>query len=336
MILARVADSFYWMNRYLERVAHTARLLELQLERLPSSPAQDIAAGWRRIFHSLGTRPPGADIYGGTEDEDAFLFADGYTLTDYLSFEAANSASVIFCLTAARENARQVRDSISNAVWSSLNREYLRLRATSLVDVWDREPVMLYRGIVEAVQLFDGVCASAMRRDAGWHFMRVGRFIERAQLVASLIGTHHVAAEDSTEGEDDWTGLLQGCHAFETYCHMHGAQLRGGEVISFLVSDPELPYSLRFAVDRLCGSLEVIDPPVRGRSPTEPHDIAGRLDAILSRHTPIDLTASGRGGKDIADFMDLCRKFHEALERTYVYYPTEARPAVRMSGERNW
>lgn len=331
MILARVADSFYWMNRYLERVAHTARLLELQLERLPSSPAQEIAAGWRRIFHSLGTRPPGADIYGGPEDEDAFFFADGYTLTDYLSFEAANAASIIFCLGAARENARQVRDSISNAIWSSLNREYLRLRATSLVDVWEREPVMLYRAIGEAVQLFDGVCASAMRRDAGWHFMRVGRFIERAQLIAALIGAH---AKDSAEEENDWTGLLQGCHAFETYCHMHGAQIRGAEVVSLLVSDPEFPYSLRFAVDRLRGSLEVIDPPVRGRSPAEPHNIAGRLDDLLSRQTAIDLTAGGRGEKELAEFIDLGWKFHEALERTYVYYPTEARPSVRVSGER--
>ena len=139
-MLARVADSFYWMNRYLERVEHIARLIGLQLERLPSSPARDIAEGWRRLFRSLGAHPPGADTYGGAEDEDDFLFADGYTLTDYLTFETANPSSIMFCLMAARENARQVRDTISNAIWSSLNREYLRLQEITLVDVWRRDP----------------------------------------------------------------------------------------------------------------------------------------------------------------------------------------------------
>jgi uncharacterized alpha-E superfamily protein len=121
MMLARVADSFYWMNRYLERVEYIARLIGLQLERLPASPARDIAEGWRRLCRSLGTQPPGADTYSGAADEDDFLFADGCTLADYLTFEAANPNSIMFCLTAARENARQVRDAISSAIWSSLN-----------------------------------------------------------------------------------------------------------------------------------------------------------------------------------------------------------------------
>ena len=135
MMLARVADSFYWMNRYLERVEYIARLIGLQLERLPASPARDIAEGRRRLCRSLGTQPPGADTYSGAADEDDFLFADGCTLADYLTFEAANPNSIMFCLTAARENARQVRDAISSAIWSSLNREYLRLQEIALVDV---------------------------------------------------------------------------------------------------------------------------------------------------------------------------------------------------------
>ena len=323
MILARVADSFYWMNRYLERVEHTARLLGLQLERLPSSPVREIANGWRRLFSSLDARPPGADIYGGPEDEDDFFFADGYTLTDYLTFDATNPTSIIFCLTAARENARQVRDAISNEMWSSLNRAYLRLRDTSLVDIWSREPVMLYRDIVEAVQLFDGVSAGALRRDAGWHFMRIGRFIERAQLVSSLLEAHCANVKDTTEEDGDWAGLLRACHAFEAYCQFHGAQVGREKVLGFVVYDAELSYSLRFAVNRIRTSLEVIDPPVRGRQPAEPYEIVGRLDSALSHHM-VNLVAGGGGWYDLADLVILCRNFHEALERTYVYYPTAA------------
>ena len=325
MILARVADSFYWMNRYLERVEHTARLLGLQLERLPSSPVQEIANGWRRLFGSLDTHPPGADIYGGPEDEDDFFFADGYTLTDYLTFDTTNPTSIVFCLTAARENARQVRDAISNGIWSSLNRPYLQLRDTDLVDIWPKEPVMLYRGIVEAVQLFDGVCASSMRRDAGWHFMRIGRFIERAQLVSSLLEAHCTNVKDMAEEDGDWAGLLRVCNAFEAYCQLHGAQVGREKALGFLVYDAELSSSLRFAVNQIRSSLEAIDPPVRGRPPVEPYEIVGRLDSAFSQHR-VNLTVGGGGWYDLADLVILCRNFHEALERTYIY-PTEAQAA---------
>ncbi len=327
MILARVADSLYWMNRYLERVEYTARLLSLQLERLPSSPVQEIASGWRRLFSSLDAQPPGSDSYGGPEDEDDFFFADGYALTDYLTFETANPLSILSCLSAARENARQVRDAISNGLWSSLNRPYLRLRDTSLVDIWLKEPVLLYRDIEEAVQLFDGAGASSMRRDAGWHFMRIGRFIERAQLVGSLLEAHCAHVRNMTEEESDWAGLLRGCNAFEAYCQLHGGQLGRDKVLGFLVYDAELSYSLRFAVNRIRGSLEVIDPPVRRHLPAEPYDIVGRLDSALSHHM-VNLTDGGGGGwYDLADLVILCRNFHEALERTYVDYPTEAQAA---------
>lgn len=321
MMLARVADSLYWMNRYLERVEYIARLIGLQLERLPSSPARDIAAGWRRIFRSLNARPPGADTYGDAEDTDDFLFADGYTLTDYLTFEAANPSSIMFCLAAARENARQVRDAISNAIWSSLNREYLRLQATALVDVWRHDPATLYRDIIQAVQLFDGICASAMRRDAGWHFMRLGRFIERIQLVGSLLEAHYAALDDPAEAQGDWVGLLWACDAFEAYCQLYGAQIREEKVLDFLVYDAGLPHALYFAVNGIRHSLEVIDPPSPERISTLPHETAGRLTSLLSHQTTS--LAVGADGRDaLSHLVALCRECHETLERTYMSCPT--------------
>ena len=325
MMLARVADSFYWMNRYLERGEYIARLIGLQLERLPSSPARDIAEGWRRLFRSLNARPPGADTYGSAEDEDDFLFADGYTLTDYLTFEAANPGSIVFCLTAARENARQVRDAISNAVWSSLNREYLRLQETALVDIWRRDPAMLYRDIIQAVQLFDGICASTMRRDAGWHFMRLGRFIERVQLVGSLLEAHCDAAQDPAEEKGDWIGLLWACDAFEAYCQLHGAQIRQEKVLDFLVYDDGLPHALCFAVNGIRSSLEAIDPPAAGRISAAPHEAAGRLASILSRQG-VSLAVGEEGREALSDLVTLCRECHDTLERTYMSCATEFAP----------
>lgn len=320
MMLARVADSFYWMNRYLERVEYIARFIGLQLERLPSSPARSIADGWRRLFRSLNARPPGADTYSGAEDEDAFLFADGYTLTDYLTFEAANPSSIMFCLNAARENARQVRDAISNATWSSLNREYLRLQDIAFVDVWRRDPAMLYRDIIQAVQLFDGICASSMRRDAGWHFMRLGRFVERIQLIGSLLEAHCAAVKGPVEEKGDWVGLLWACDAFEAYCQLHGAQIREERVLNFLMYDTELPHAMRFAVNGIRHSLEVIDPPSPERISTLPHAMADRLASLLSRQTMS--LATGEEGRDaLSHLVALCRECHDTLQRTYMSCP---------------
>ena len=325
MMLARVADSFYWMNRYLERVEYIARLIGLQLERLPSSPARDVADGWRRLFRSLNARPPGADTYGGAEDEDDFLFADGYTLTDYLTFEAANPSSIMFCLSAARENARQVRDAISNAIWSSLNREYLRLRDMTLVDVWRRDPALLYRDIIQAVQLFDGICASSMRRDTGWHFMRLGRFIERLQLVGSLLEAHCAAVRDPVDEKNDWVGLLWACDAFEASCQLHGAQIQEEKVLTFLVYDADLPHALCFAVNEIRHSLEMMDPPSAGQISTTPHETAARLAALLSRQATC--LAAGEEGRDaLSRLVVLCRECHATLERTYMSCPTAFAP----------
>ncbi len=322
MMLARVADSFYWMNRYLERVEYMARLIGLQLERLPASPARDIAEGWRRLFRSLGTQPPGADTYSSAADEDDFLFADGYTLTDYLTFEAANPNSIMVCLTAARKNARQVRDAVSSAIWSSLNREYLRLQEFALLDVWRRDPAMLYRDVIQAVQLFDGICASSMRQDTGWHFMRLGRFIERVQLVGSLLEAHCATTKDPAEGKGDWVGLLWACDAFEAYCQLHGAQIREEKVLDFLVYDAGLPHALCFAVNGIRGSLEAIDPPAAGRISAAPHEMASRLASILSRPTT-SLAVGDKGRNTLNDQVTLCRVCHETLERTYMSCPTE-------------
>ena len=105
MILARVADSLYWMNRYLERVEHIARLLGLQLEHLPSSRSRRSPMVGDGSSAVLMRVPPVRISTAARRTRDDFFFADGYTLTDYLTFDTTNPTSIVFCLTAARENA---------------------------------------------------------------------------------------------------------------------------------------------------------------------------------------------------------------------------------------
>jgi uncharacterized alpha-E superfamily protein len=175
---------------------------------------------------------------------------------------------------------------------------------------------------LETVQLFDGICAGSMRHDMGWHFMRLGRFIERVQLVGSLLQAHCAVASDPAEDKGDWIGLLWACDAFEAYSQLHGAQIGEENVLEFLVYDSDLPHALCFAVNGIWSSLEAIDPPVAGRISAAPHETAGRLASILSRRE-VHLGVGENGRDALRDLVTLGRECHETLERAYMSRATE-------------
>src|SRR5260221_14759002 len=99
-MLSRVADSLYWMSRYLERAEHTARLIDVQLSQMLEDAGVDADLRWKRLLRSL--RAP-ADVQTGA-----------YDITYSLTFDQSNPSSIVSCIAAARENARQVREQISS------------------------------------------------------------------------------------------------------------------------------------------------------------------------------------------------------------------------------
>lgn len=322
-MLARVADSLYWMNRYLERTEFSARLVSLQVQRLPVGSAAEIAKGWQLLFAGLGADPSEFVPPGSLEDDD-YLFADGYTLTDLLTFETGNPASMLNCMTAARENAREVRSSIGPRIWSSLNREYLALRRTRLVDVWKREPELLYRDIAEGIERFHGVCDTSMRHGEEWCFMQLGKYVERAQLVGSLLAAHCGEGSAYAHGDAEWPVLLRSCNAFEAYGHEYGGAFEEGNVLQLLVHEPELPFSLRFCLERLHSGLSVIDPAPPGESRPPPFAILHRLDDLFDRYAESPADNEPPDSRSLGPIRLQFREFHDALERSYVYYPVNA------------
>ena len=315
-MLARVADSLYWMARYLERAEFTARLVGLQIQRLPVGTAVEVAAGWRLLFAGIGNDPPESESLGNMEDDD-FLFVDGYTLTDILTFEEGNPAAIANCLAAARENAREVRSAIGAAIWSSLNREYLALRRTRLVEIWKREPELLYRDVAEGIQRFHGICDSSMRRGTAWSFMQLGRYVERAQLVVSMLVAHCGDAAGREHG-GEWPVLLRACNAFEAYGREYGVAFEESAVLGLLLHEDDLPYSLRFCLARLGANLNVIGPAPSAELGAAPFDILSRLDEQFRDGAPATgrlLSTSG----DLRQVGELFRTLHDALEVSYSF-----------------
>ena len=126
--------------------------------------------------------------------DDNYTLADSYTLADDFTFERLNPESVWSCFYLGRENTRQMRHCISAEMWTSLNLAYLRLQQLSIQEIWKVSPENFYAETASEIHTFTGVAEVTMYRDEGWHFWRLGRFIERAQSSAALFLAHLATA----------------------------------------------------------------------------------------------------------------------------------------------
>ena len=186
---------------------------------------------------------------------------DPFEITHALAFDRFNNSSLISSLRLARDNARQVREQISTEMWDHLNRLYLRLAPVTMHDVWGGEsPSAFFRDTVEELHMLEGVTYSTMRHGEGWHFIQLGRYIERAQLVSRLLDLHFDAVPGARPMPQylDWIVLLKSCTAFEAYCKVYTANIQRDRIAEFLLFDAEFPHSVRFSVDRLTQALAQI------------------------------------------------------------------------------
>jgi uncharacterized alpha-E superfamily protein len=309
-MLSRVADSLYWMNRYLERAEHMARLALVRLtESIEQSP-EIAAANWRQVFAALYLDAP----------EDARSTND---FIQALIFDRSNSGSMINCVAAARDNARQVREHISGEMWENLNRQNLRLRATRLEDVWQGEPAEFFAREIDAFRLFQGLASSTLSRVTSWQFLQLGCHVERVMLVARLTDLSMAGDAKGEPTAADCVSLLKMCAAFEAYCRVHTAVMRPAAIIEFLALDPDFPRSMRFAADQVALQLAEIAPKSEEGRRSKPERVAGRLTAMLDYAESDDVS-----GERLHAFLDQvqaqCHAVHEEIYTTYVDYPVEA------------
>ncbi len=321
-MLSRSAQGLYWIGRYLERAQHGCRLLADQMEALEDRTVEEIDRCWRRLYSGLGQTPVGGGLSSSEGDEN-FMRADAYTLADDLTFEAKNPDSIHNCLALARENARKVRHVLGGDMWFGLNVAYLGLRDTAIADIWADGPGAFYRRTEDAIQAFLGIAESAMYRDEGWHFLRLGRFVERAQLLAALLEAQlAVCPADDPHAEADWRALLRICEARLAHNRLHGFDYRPDKVIDLLVSDPLLSHSIRHALAQIREALEAIS--TRGRLAVALERRTGRMVAHIDYGWPERDAGAARGA--LREVRDSCRRLHEDIDATYFHYEIEDAP----------
>jgi uncharacterized alpha-E superfamily protein len=315
-MLSRVADSLYWMARYLERAEHTSRLIAVKLESMIEQSTEDARDSWARVAVALATDGVAADA------------DDIFAITQKLAFDRANPSSLLSSLRMARDNARQVREQLSTEVWEHLNRLYLRLQPVTIESTWVHQPARVFRESLEELQTLEGVTFSTLRHGEGWHFLELGRYIERAQLVSRLLDIHFgVDAPGYAEPPPppkylDWLVLLKFCTAFEPYCKEYTAAIRPERIAEFLLFDPEFPHSVKFAVDRVRDALGRVAPgaPPSRRAACE--RLAGRLKAAVD-FGQIDELIGGSIDAFLVEITHQCEQIHEAVYAAYIAYGAE-------------
>ena len=308
-MLSRVADNLYWMSRYLERAEHTARVMGVHLTLMLEHDPGLVGGRWLRVLSYLGNQEP--------VEGDAFVAAQTYALDQ-----------IVASTTAARDNARQVREQISSEMWEQLNRLFLESRRVGTLEHWTAHPHDLVVAVTESSHLFQGVTDSTMIHGEGWQFIQVGRYMERVQATARLIDLHFDEffrnnSEQVTASEHiEWIGLLRSCTAFEGYCKVYTAELRPDRVAEFLLMNAEFPHSVRFAVDQVRRSLASVHDATSTKKSDRLSKLAGRLTAALN-YTPLD-EVMGNLREFSLNIRGLCGQIHNGIYQVYITYPIEA------------
>ena len=333
-MLSRSALGLYWIGRYLERAQHSCRLIADQLETMKDRSVDEIDKSWRRLYGGLRRVPAGGELSSNLGDE-GFMLVDAFTLADDLTFDAGNPDSIRGCLANARENARQVRNVVDEDLWACLNLAFFDLRDLDITDIWRDRPGDFYRRTEDAVRTFFGIAGSNMYRDDGWHFLQLGRFVERAQLISALLeaqlavyptgGPDAGPAGDPTAdqaADPDWLSLLRICAAREAYGRLHSLHYDPAAVVDFLVADPLLSRSIRYALGQVRQALDAVS---AGRPLiAEAGRRAGRLAAVIDydwpNRDPADEEAIRATLRGIGES---CRRLHDDIDAAYFSYGPE-------------
>jgi uncharacterized alpha-E superfamily protein len=314
-MLSRVADSLYWMSRYLERAEHTARLVDVELQLWLDQSPEAGAGRWRFLLEAL--RTPGTK---GAVDPTQLLHT--------LVFHRSNSSSIVSCIATARENLRHVREQCSSEMWEQLNRLYLQVMETRPEEAWMLKSHGFFRAVQEGAHLFQGITDGTMSHGEGWQYIQLGRYVERTDTLASLMETHfkRVAqpADQAVESAEylEWVGLLRACVAFEAYCKVYTAEIRPLRVAEFVLLNPDFPHSIRFSVDRINAALHIIGDLTERRAKL-PTRIAGRLRAQLSFSQIEEILAEGAHAY-LENVRSECAQIHTAIHQIYFDYAIES------------
>lgn len=296
-MLVRIAESLFWLGRYLERADDTARILEVHLN---------------HELESGSVSSPGSFLSTLGFDELQASQMDSATLFSTLGFSTEHPNSIASSIVAARRNAGGLRELLPSEVYEAINiadRLLVKMprRSTSLSEFF-----RYVRLAHERVAITVGLLDESFPRDDGWQFLQLGTFIERVDMTLRLLKFRLVFAPESR----DWVTTLKYCSAYEFYIRTYHGQVEPEYVLEFLLVDRLFPRSVQFGLMTAEHCLDRIAPETHRSAPPAPAQrILGQARSTISFLTRQDLTT--RIETLLEDLSLSCSLASDAITRQY-------------------
>jgi uncharacterized alpha-E superfamily protein len=329
-MLSRVANSLYWMARYIERAENIARIVDVNLQLLLDMRNLDekrLIEYWQPIVQATG-------------DEQVFFkshpHATGNAVTEFLVFQPENPNSIFQCICLARENARMVRDQITLELWEELNRIYLFIRSKQAREVWRRSPSEFFQEIKSASLHVIGIINATMVHDEGWWFVQSGQLLERADKTTRILDVRHQTLPErglpkagSQTDAVEWAAVLRSCSAWDAYKSIYGTDAHPRQVAEFLLLDDNFPRSVRFCVTGLNRAVRRISGVAEGHFCNDAEKLTGRFLAELQFSSVEEIFEVGLH-QYLDEAQSKLNRIGEALFQAYIFQPFQNPDEVHM------
>lgn len=242
-MLSRIAESLFWIGRYVERADGTARIVDAErLQMIEESPLTEETTARVILQVIMGISPK--ELGDGPVNFG--------TVSDRLVFDPVGVSSIGGAWRSSRENARRARETLSTELWEALNKTW---NSWLLFDSSSRVTAAQLSWVRERAALVSGIADSTMSHDQAWGFMALGRSLERADMTARLVATGALP-----QVGPPWASILSSCGAQQAYLRTNRGLIRDDRVAAFLVLDRQFPRSVLFALSEAERRLDAIDP----------------------------------------------------------------------------
>lgn len=250
-MLSRVAETLYWMSRYVERAEDITRILTVNFHAQLDAKVQDSRDVWQPIIAITG-------------DEETFNRNfneyNARTVSEFLLWHPENLSAVTTCITLARENARSVREQISSEMWEYINRLYFLVRDLKR-EVSARGPYEFFDQIRLGSQAFQGITNETLAHSEAYEFIQLGKHLERADKTVRIVDVKYAGVNRLTGGPEvslQLIAMLRSCSAFEAFRKTQASQLHSAKVAEFLLLSQEFPRAVLYCLQRALKSVNVI------------------------------------------------------------------------------
>ncbi|MEQ1802302.1 MAG: alpha-E domain-containing protein [Gammaproteobacteria bacterium] len=296
-MLSRTADHLYWMARYVERAENLARLLDVNVSAalLPRS-TEEANQSWAASLAVVGALDAYTERYGAIDPRHVL---------ELIAFDPASPFSIVRCLREARENARAVRGALTTEIWETMNTTWLdlhrRIAGTGNVDQLNE----FFEWVRQRSHLVSGATINTMLRTEGFHFTRIGTFLERADNTARMLDVNLrvLAAEGGARGPEAdyyrYSQLLRSLSALQIYRQAYRDRITPDRVAELLILHPDMPRSLHRCLEEITANLRR----VANSQSAETERRAGQLHAEL-QFGRIDSVLARGVHKVLADFLE--------------------------------